>query len=238
MFGVVMKIVLSHLLGDFVLQTNTMVNDIDRNRLKSKQLYFHGLIHLILLLVITKFEKQYILPVVLLAVVHLLIDIFTKIIIKNKLSSINNLLLDQLLHAISIALFVRYFYNYKIDFDKLLSEKNYLLLIALISVTYVSSILMKKILELFNYTLPNGGINEAGKYIGMLERLFVFTFVVMSFWEGIGFLLAAKSIFRFGDLKENKEIRLTEYILIGTLLSFGLAILIGQLYLEFKNSTN
>lgn len=238
MFGLVMKIVLSHLLGDFVLQTNAMVNDIDRNRLQSKQLYFHGLIHLSLLLVITKFEKQYIFPVVLLAVVHLLIDIFTKIIIKNKLSSINNLLLDQLLHAISIALFVRYFYNYKIDFDALLTEKNYLLLIALISVTYVSSILMKKVLELFNYTLPNGGINEAGKYIGMLERLFVFTFVVMSFWEGIGFLLAAKSIFRFGDLKENKEIRLTEYILIGTLLSFGLAILIGQLYLEFKNSTN
>ena len=86
--------------------------------------------------------------------------------------------------------------------------------------------------------MPNGGINEAGKYIGMLERLFVFTFVVVSFWEGIGFLLAAKSIFRFGDLKENKEIRLTEYILIGTLLSFGLAILIGQLYLEFKSSIN
>ncbi len=158
--------------------------------------------------------------------------------IKNKLSSIHNLLLDQLLHAISIALFVRYLYTYKIDFEVVLNEKNGLFLIALIAVTYVSSILIKKTLELLNFTLPNGGINEAGKYIGMLERLFVFTFVVVSFWEGIGFLLAAKSIFRFGDLKENKEIRLTEYILIGTLLSFGLAILIGQLYLEFKSNIN
>ena len=238
MFGLVIKIVLSHLLGDFVLQTNAMVDDIDRKQLQSKQLYFHALIHLLLLWIITKFEKQYIFPFILLAIAHLLIDIFTKIVIKNKLSSIYNLLLDQLLHAISIALFVRYFYTYKIDFEAVLNEKNGLFLIALIAVTYVSSILIKKTLELLNFTLPNGGINEAGKYIGMLERLFVFTFVVVSFWEGIGFLLAAKSIFRFGDLKENKEIRLTEYILIGTLLSFGLAILIGQLYLEFKSNIN
>ncbi len=238
MFGLIIKIVLSHLLGDFVLQTNTMVDDIDSNKLKSRQLYFHVLIHFLLMLIVTKFEKQYIFPILLLAVAHLLIDIVTKIVIKNKLTSVTNLFLDQFLHAISIALFIKYFYNYKIDFDLVFSEKSYLIGIALISVTFVSSILMKKILELFNYTLPNGGIEEAGKYIGMLERLFIFTFVILSFWEGIGFLLAAKSIFRFGDLKENKEIRLTEYILIGTLLSFGLAILIGKLYLILKNNIN
>ena len=47
-------------------------------------------------------------------------------------------------------------------------------------------------------------------------------------------MLAAKSIFRFGDLKENKDIRLTEYILIGTLLSFGIGILTGMAYLELS----
>jgi hypothetical protein len=75
--------------------------------------------------------------------------------------------------------------------------------------------------------------NNAGKYIGILERLFVFFFVVINFWEGIGFLLAAKSIFRFGDLKESKDVRLTEYILIGTLMSFGLGILCAMLYKYF-----
>jgi len=48
-------------------------------------------------------------------------------------------------------------------------------------------------------------------------------------FEAIGFLLAAKSIFRFGDLKEAKDRKLTEYVLIGTLLSFGLALLTGLL---------
>src|SRR5690554_4823840 len=71
---------------------------------------------------------------------------------------------------------------------------------------------------------------RAGKYIGVLERLFILGFVIGNFWEGIGFLLAAKSIFRFGDLNNAKERHLTEYVLIGTLLSFGAAILIGLLF--------
>jgi len=60
-----------------------------------------------------------------------------------------------------------------------------------------------------------------------LERLLIFTFVVTGHWEAIGFLIAAKSVFRFGDLKESKERKLTEYILIGTLLSFGIAMITG-----------
>ena len=79
-------------------------------------------------------------------------------------------------------------------------------------------------------------------FLSIIHVNYVFLFVVIDFWEGIGFLLAAKSIFRFGDLKENKDIRLTEYILIGTLLSFGIRILIGMAYLELSelliSSTN
>lgn len=75
-------------------------------------------------------------------------------------------------------------------------------------------------------------LNNAGKYIGILERLFVFIFIVTGNWESIGFLLAAKSVFRFGDLKESKDRKLTEYILIGTLLSFGIAIATGMLVVK------
>ncbi len=73
---------------------------------------------------------------------------------------------------------------------------------------------------------------NAGKYIGILERLFVFPFVIIGSWEGTGFLLAAKSVFHFGDLKESKDRKLTEYILIGTLLSFGVAIATGLFFRE------
>lgn len=50
--------------------------------------------------------------------------------------------------------------------------------------------------------------------------------------EGIGFLLAAKSVFRFGELTKAKEVKITEYVLIGALSSFTIAILIGAVALK------
>ena len=46
-------------------------------------------------------------------------------------------------------------------------------------------------------------------------------------WIGpaIGFLIAAKSVLRFGAVRE--EARLSEYVIIGTLASFGWAILMA-----------
>lgn len=60
-----------------------------------------------------------------------------------------------------------------------------------------------------------------------MERFLILTFILTETMEGIGFLLAAKSIFRFGDLNKAQELRTTEYILIGTLTSFVIAISIG-----------
>ncbi|MEZ4779846.1 MAG: DUF3307 domain-containing protein [Flavobacteriaceae bacterium] len=234
MYFLILKIALAHLLGDFVFQTNTMVKGIEELGVKSKHLYLHACIHLVLLLIVTGFHGNYIFPVILLSLAHLGIDILTKVVFKNSISSIANFLIDQVLHAIGIMVFVNYFFPFHIAYDLIFIPQNYLLLVSVICITYVSAILIRKLLEAFNFELPGGGIENAGKYIGMLERLFIFMFVVTSFWEGIGFLLAAKSIFRFGDLKEHKEIKLTEYIMIGTLISFGMAIGIGLLYLKLK----
>tara|TARA_R110000737_G_scaffold122423_2_gene154362 strand:- start:658 stop:939 length:282 start_codon:yes stop_codon:yes gene_type:complete len=86
---------------------------------------------------------------------------------------------------------------------------------------------MSNQIETDHKSLPN-----AGKYIGIIERLFVLIFIVIGRWEVIGLLIAAKSVFRFNDLKERNNRKLTEYILIGTLVSFGLAILSGLLYIS------
>jgi uncharacterized membrane protein YbjE (DUF340 family) len=72
-------------------------------------------------------------------------------------------------------------------------------------------------------------LENAGAMIGVLERSLVLVFILLDHWEGVGFLLAAKSVFRFGDLKESDEMKLTEYVLIGTLLSFGIATITGIL---------
>ena len=61
----------------------------------------------------------------------------------------------------------------------------------------------------------------------VLNAALVLTFILTGNAEGIGFLLAAKSIFPFGELNKAQEIKTTEYVLIGTLASFTVAILIG-----------
>lgn len=65
---------------------------------------------------------------------------------------------------------------------------------------------------------------NGGKWIGIIERLMIFTFVLLGKYEAIGFLITAKSIFRFRQDTETKQ---SEYVLVGTLLSYGLAIMIG-----------
>jgi len=65
----------------------------------------------------------------------------------------------------------------------------------------------------------------AGRKIGILERVLTLLLVIQNQYLAIGFLIAAKSLLRFKDTERAK----TEYVLIGTLLSFGTAIVIGIL---------
>jgi hypothetical protein len=71
----------------------------------------------------------------------------------------------------------------------------------------------------------SGGLANAGKYIGWLERFLVLTAVLVGSPEAAGLVAAAKSVFRFGDIKEGRAF--AEYFLIGTFLSVGEAVGIG-----------
>jgi hypothetical protein len=73
------------------------------------------------------------------------------------------------------------------------------------------------------------GLARGGQYIGWLERILVMLLVLMDQPNGIGFLIAAKSILRFGEIKDATQRKVAEYIIIGTFLSFGWALLISVL---------
>ena len=53
------------------------------------------------------------------------------------------------------------------------------------------------------------------------------TFVLLNQFSAIGFLIAAKSIFRFGDLTKHQDRKLTEYVLLGTFTSVALTMAVG-----------
>lgn len=71
------------------------------------------------------------------------------------------------------------------------------------------------------------GLANAGKWIGICERILILTFVIMGQYTAIGFLMTAKSILRFSE-KENTQLK-TEYVLVGTLVSFASSAMVGVL---------
>ncbi|PKV50943.1 uncharacterized protein DUF3307 [Aquimarina sp. MAR_2010_214] len=232
MIALAIKLVFSHLLGDFLFQPNSWVQDKEIKKYKSVYLYLHIIIHAILLFVILQFKMKYWLGILIISISHFGIDLL-KVYLKSKINYRFLFVLDQILHLCIIALVVYYYHRYNIDFGIVYNSKTLLFLVFLILTTLVSSIIMKLFISQWNvseYSTPENSLHKAGTYIGMLERLFIFIFIVTGRWEGIGFLLAAKSVFRYGDLSKAGDRKLTEYILIGTLLSFGLAMLIGITY--------
>lgn len=67
---------------------------------------------------------------------------------------------------------------------------------------------------------------NTGRLIGILERIFVYIFVLLGQFAAIGFILAAKGVARFQDFKSRT---FAEYVLIGTLISTLLAMIVGFL---------
>ncbi|MEL7097890.1 MAG: hypothetical protein AAGM84_03595 [Pseudomonadota bacterium] len=80
----------------------------------------------------------------------------------------------------------------------------------------------------FTAALPEG-LTGAGRLIGGLERTLIFALVMVGEPAGIGFLIAAKSILRFDAAKTPHA---SEYVIVGTLASFGWALIASLLTLE------
>ncbi|TNJ42431.1 DUF3307 domain-containing protein [Tamlana fucoidanivorans] len=231
MLALAIKLFLAHIIGDFLFQPQRWVIHKETYKHKSKYLYWHILIHIITLIVVLQFSFKYWLGIIIIGISHFFIDAL-KVNLQSKMN--NRLLfgLDQLAHIVILVVVVKIYEPYSFNFNQLFNSKTLLLLTCIICLTKVSSIIMKTLIskwDLKEYT-NEASLNNAGAYIGMLERLFVFAFIITNHWEGVGFLIAAKSVFRFGDLSKAKDRKLTEYILIGTLLSFGLAILFSLGY--------
>jgi len=232
---VFVKLLFAHLAGDFLLQPKSWVEEKERQGIRSFKLYLHGLIHgLLVWLLLWDLHSWPVATAVM--GVHILIDL-TKIYRQHTATLAKWFLIDQLLHLFSILFVWWIFYRPVLSVGLLLESPDFwIYMTAILFLTVVCGIVIqillgswaKSIEPMKEKSLPN-----AGKYIGILERLLVFIFVVTGHWEAIGFLVAAKSVFRFGDLKDSRDRKLTEYILIGTLLSFGIAIIVGIIVRAF-----
>ncbi|MFB9055540.1 DUF3307 domain-containing protein [Mariniflexile ostreae] len=225
------KLLLSHIIGDFFLQPQKWVKDKEARKLSSVALYGHVLIHILLTAILLWDITRW--PIIIIiGVSHFLIDA-VKLLVQTPKNTRTLFFIDQLLHILVIGICYVVYSGHSFHFANLVTEKHLLLMVCLLFLTIPVAILMKIIFLKWNIselTKNNESLEDAGKYIGILERILVFVFIIMGHWEAVGFLITAKSVFRFGDLKESKHRQLTEYILIGTLISFGIAIVTGIIY--------
>lgn len=225
-------LILAHLLGDFLLQPNSWVADKERKKLGSIYLYLHVLIHMVLVMIVLwDFNLWWIAAII--GVTHFIID-GMKLLFQTSKTKRTWFFADQLLH-VSVIVLVSVFYFPYFRWDDIFNPENLKLITAAVFLTVTSSIIIKTLISIWtpvtvdHSKLQTESLVNAGKYIGILERLLVFVFILVNHWEGVGFMIAAKSVFRFSDLAEAKQRKLTEYVLIGTLLSFGIAVLTGIL---------
>lgn len=235
-----LSLLVAHALGDFVLQTQRMVQGKDRWPV----LGAHAGQHAILAYLLAGRWHAWTLPLLVL-VTHALIDRVKAMCSGRRVVTV--FLLDQLAHMIVIAC---------LTLDLSAAEDTslwglwlgadlsrvWVVTLGVIVCVRVAGILIGYWVRPYLQEIEAArgvvaippmarGLTNGGRTIGQWERALIFFFVLLGQPAGVGFLVAAKSIFRFGELKDRENRMEAEYITIGTLMSFGWALAVAYLTL-------
>ena len=235
---ILLALVCGHVLGDFVFQTNGLADSKER-----RQSWL--LLHVLLVGMITWIllgSAGFWWVAVILAVSHLGVDTAKRAICRR--SPGRGLLwfgLDQTLH---LGLLILLWFALRTFVPTTLPANGWVtvfgpdyargltLLSGLSAGVWGVGILMKHQMAGFASALDDSvrqGLPGGGRTIGMLERFLAFVFVLSGNPAGVGFVIAAKSVFRIGELTNQKDRDHAEYIMIGTLWSFAYALTIAFL---------
>lgn len=227
---------IAHLLADFFFQTEYYCYLKQKHGYLSKAMYIHAAIIFVTSILLT-FSLTFVFFAFVISIMHLIIDIgkseveksIKKIWPKTAQNFINPFIFigDQLLHIGTIYIFVLLYASlFSVPQYVSIFNKEYLLIAtgALLCLK-PANVFIRILLSSLNLSLDscNADLERAGRWIGSTERILTFSLVLLGEFTAIGFIIAAKSILRYGD----KSLKQTEYVLIGTLLSFGIAIMLG-----------
>lgn len=245
----IVRLLLAHILGDFLLQTKGMCEG--KKALTTwkgwKYQLAHAFIYTAAVYVLVAQWWCWELPL-LIGGTHFAVDV-AKALIEKRMCAADSegdkareddtnfvnrqklllFVLDQIFHLSVLALA----YFWLLDGKGMPLDFN-LLEVGIYALTYLL-VLTPTAVFIQNFFSALGGSKDkkslplGGMYIGYLERILIVSFILSGWMEGIGYLLAAKSVFRFGELRNNKDLMHTEYILLGTFLSFTVAVVVGLL---------
>ncbi len=207
------KWVCAHLLGDFLFQTTKMVRHKQRFKAGSWMLYLHCLIHGALFYLLTaEWDKWWWAAIV--AISHFFID-WWKL---TRRESTLVFIADQAMH---IAVLVTLWFAVQMDeyefkrwvIDLLNNQKLWAILMGYFLLMWPFSMIIGIATQRWRMDIithlesQRSSLAEAGKWIGIFERLLVFTFIIINQFAGIGFLITAKSILRFSETKKKAAVK-------------------------------
>jgi hypothetical protein len=223
----------AHLFVDFVLQSKKLVQQKKEYKAASWFLYVHCLIQAAFVYLLSPDKSLWIIPVIIF-ITHYLIDLWK---LYQKETAVT-FIADQFLHMFVLIIVWMIFFQsvnwINVVITKALINYDFWLIVtAYLFTIFPLAYLLGYATQRWRKDIEQNGersatsLSEAGKWIGVFERILVLTFVINNHFEGIGFLIAAKSILRFNDIKGDNMRKEAEYILIGTLMSFASSIIIG-----------
>ncbi|MBN1925147.1 MAG: DUF3307 domain-containing protein [Prolixibacteraceae bacterium] len=222
-----LPILAGHLIADFWLQPASWIESKRENGWKSKHLFFHAAIASIMPVLFTlQIDLWWFVPSIF--VTHYFIDA-----LKSKTS--DNLLfflIDQALHI--TILWALSTFATSIVLEESFADF-WVYVAGFILVTTPAGILIGKFLQPITKMENKPMKADASAWIGIVERILILIFILAGQFQAIGFLVAAKSVFRFSEIKKNENPK-AEYFLLGTLVSFLVAVVVGMGIRYFSRS--
>ncbi|MAO07157.1 MAG: hypothetical protein CL596_00430 [Alteromonas sp.] len=217
---------LAHIIADYFFQTDALAEDKNNLGFKSKFLVWHILMVFVFSWLLS-LQIEFFIGSGIIAIFHYLIDGFKPKLNRHKTLGKYAFFIDQLMHLLvltAVTLWFDAYYGWDPLWEIPVSFKTGVTVVAFLLTLKPTNIFIKQVFcaaevqMISDNELPN-----AGKLIGILERILTLTFIIIGQFQAVGFLIAAKSVLRYKDTETLK----TEYVLIGTMLSFGVAVLLG-----------
>lgn len=230
----VTKLVLAHLLSDFVLQPYSWIESRKKNHFRSPHLYLHiGVTALAAFLLLGTFQYWNVILVI--AITHLLIDGWKSY----QPDKTSYFLIDQALHFMVIGgCWYFSFWNLesiRLAWQHINTPKWWLIGTGFVFLTQPAGIVIGQLTRKWRNQLPDAdSLGNAGKWIGIIERVLILIFILHQQYASVGLMITAKSLLRFNE--PNRQEVKTEYLLIGTLISFSVAVATGIILLELVKS--
>ena len=247
-----LRLLIAHLLADFPLQSDRMVRCRQENLYRSPPLYLHAVIHGALIalasLIWTTSLYDFLILFLVISATHLIVDL-AKVYFKPSAASF---FVDQLIHILILMVVAAWLTHTEISVfiatakQVANSQQVLLVLFGALVLIWPSSKAIAILIQPFKTRLDEewgqnektkqknhnaDGMAQAGMWIGYFERLLTYGFILAGYPKAIALVVIAKSAFRFGEIKfgavQSEQRAEIEYILIGTMLSYTPALLLG-----------